>query len=177
MTDLKFYTLFSFHKREEYHFSVVDRDGNIFDKFNIIECRNNEIRNNVIPLKEDFIEEYKLNLDDFLNQYDLFTCYSGTGDLFSERAVNLIQNELKDEIEFIPCSLKGEKVKLYAALFLKSATIISDQKGMDFEFYPNANLDAQYAIQDENNAVKFVTQKFVDLIKKHKLKIEFKARN
>lgn len=176
MTNRKLYTLFSFHKREAYHFSVVDRNGNIFDKFNIPEYRNNEIRNNIIPLKEEFIEEYKLNLDDFLNQYDLYTCYSGTGDLFSEKAVNLLQNELKDEIKFIPCSLNGEKVKLYAALLLKSAAIISEQKGKNFEFYPTTDLNAEYAMQDENSAVKFVTQKFVDLVEKHRLKIEFKAR-
>mgnify|MGYP003482914303 CR=1 FL=1 len=62
------YTLFSFHEKEDYHFSVIDRDEVIFDKFNIPACKNNPIRNNIIPLKEDFTSEYNINLDKFLKQ-------------------------------------------------------------------------------------------------------------
>lgn len=176
MKNPKLYTLFTFHKREEYFFSVIDRDESIFDKFKIPECKNNPIKNNIISLKEQFIEHYNLNLDNFLNQYDLYTCYGATNDLFSERAVNLLRDELKNEVEFIPCSIKGEKVKIYAALFLKSARMISSFAGMGFEFYPLNNIDAEYAIQDEKGA-KFVTQKFVDLIEKHQLVMEFRAKN
>ena len=176
MKNPKLYTLFAFHKREEYFFSVIDRDESIFDKFKIPECKNNSIKNNIIPLKEQFIEHYNLNLDDFLSQYDLYTCYGGTSDLFSERAVNVLRDELKNEVEFIPCSIKGEKVKIYAALFLKTARMISSFAGMGFEFYPLNNINAKYAIQDEKG-VKFVTQKFVDLIEEHQLVMEFRAKN
>ena len=175
------YTLFSFHEKEDYHFSVIDKNAVLFDKFNIPECKNNPIKNNpiknnIIPLNEQFIEHHNLNLEEFLNQCDLYTCYSGTSDLFSERAVNLLRDELKNEVEFIPCSIKGEKVKIYAALFLKSARMISSFVGMGFEFYPLNNVNAEYAIQDEKG-VKFVTQKFVDLIEKHQLVMEFRAKN
>lgn len=177
VTTTKLYSLFSLHKREEYHFLVIDRDELIFAKFKIHECKNYLIRNNIIPLKEDFTSEYNINLDKFLKQYDLYTCYGATGDLFSERAVELLQEELKDEVEFIPCAIKGEKVKIYAALFLKSAPIIQDFKGMGYDFYPFQTIDAEYAIMDQEMGIKFVTQKFVDLVQKHQLKMEFELKN
>lgn len=155
---------------------MIDKNGVLFDKFKIPECKNNPIKNNIIPLKEQFIEDYNLNLDDFLSQYDLYTCYGATSDLFSERAVNVLRDELKNEVEFFPCSIKGEKVKIYAALFLKTARMISSFAGMGFEFYPLNNINAEYAIQDEKG-VKFVSQKFVDLIEKHQLVMEFRAKN
>lgn len=177
MPNLKLYTLFSFHKREDYHFLVIDKDESIFDKFKIPECKNNSIRNNTIPLKENFTSEYNINLDKFLKQYDLYTCYGATSDLFSERAVELLQEELKDEVEFIPCTLKGEKVKIYAALFLKSASIVKDFKGIGYDFYPFETIDTEYAIMDREMGIKFVTQKFVDLVQKHQLKMDFTLKN
>lgn len=177
MTTTKLYSLFSFHKREEYYFSVSDTKKLIHQKFKIPECKNNPIRNNIIPLKEDFTSEYNINLDKFLKQYDLYTCYGATSDLFSERAVELLQEELKEEVEFIPCAIKGEKVKIYAALFLKSASIVKDFKGMGYDFYPFETIDAKYAIMDQEMGIKFVTQKFVDLVQKHQLKMEFTLKN
>lgn len=174
---MNLYTLFSFHPKEEYYFSVIDKQGTIFDKFKLPECREIPIRNNIIPIKEDFISRYSLNLDDFLKEYDLYTCYTGgVGDLFSEKAVVALKTELHDEVEFIPCMLKGQPVPVYAALFLKSTPIVKDFEGMGFTFEDTHLSDVKYAVQDENKGVKFVTQAFVELVKKYDLKIECKLQ-
>lgn len=170
---MNLYTLFSFHPKEDYYFSVIDKQGHIFDKFQLPECRENLIRNNIIPIKEEFTKEYGLNLDDFLKDYDLYTCYTGgVGDLFSEKAIIALKTEVQDEIEFIPCMLKGQPIPVYAALFLKTAPIVKDFEGMGFTFEDITLPDVKYAVQDENKGVKFVTQAFVELVKKHDLKIE-----
>lgn len=170
---MNLYTFFSFHPKEEYYFSVIDKQGSIFDKFKLPECRNIPIRNNTIPIKEEFIQEYSLNLDDFLKDYDLYTCYTGgVGELFSEKAVIALKAELQNEVEFIPCILKGQPIPMYAALFLKAAPIVKDFKGMDFIFEEISIPD--YAVQDENKGIKFVTQAFVELVKKYDLNIECK---
>ncbi|BAP31112.1 uncharacterized protein CHSO_2075 [Chryseobacterium sp. StRB126] len=174
---MNLYTLFSFHPKEEYYFSVIDKQGSIFDKFQLPECREIPIRNNTIPIKEEFTDQYSLNLNDFLEEYDIYTCYTGgVGDLFSEKAVSALRKELWDEVEFIPCMLKGQPVPMYAALFLKTASIVKDFEGMGFIFEDQPFPDAKYAVQDENKGIKFVTQAFVDLIEKHHLKIECKLR-
>lgn len=174
---MNLYTLFSFHPKEDYYFSVIDKQGRIFDKFQISECRNIPIRNNIIPIKEDFVKEYSLDLDDFLKTYDLYTCYTGgVGDLFSEKAVIALKTELQGEVEFIPCMLKGQPVPVYAALFLKTIPIVKDFEGMDFIFEDTSIPDVTYAVQDEDKGVKFVTQAFVELVKKHHLNIECKLR-
>ncbi|MBP2616310.1 hypothetical protein [Chryseobacterium jejuense] len=174
---MNLYTLFSFHPKEEYYFSVIDKQGSIFDKFQLPECREIPIRNNIIPIKEEFSKEYSLNLDDFLKDYDLYTCYTGgIGDLFSEKAVSALRKELQDEVEFIPCTLKGQPVPVYAALFLKTALIVKDFEGMGFTFEGTSLPDVKYAVQDENKGIKFVTQAFVELVKKYNLKIECKQQ-
>lgn len=170
---MNLYTLLSFHPQEDYYFSVIDKQGSIFDQFQIPECREIPIRNNRIPIKEEFTEQYNLNLDDFLKEYDIYTCYTGgVGDLFSEKAVSALRKDLQDEIEFIPCMLKGLQVPVYAALFLKTVLIIKDFEGMGFTFEDIPLLDVKYAVQDENKGVKFFTQAFVELVKQHNLKIE-----
>ncbi|MGE8553201.1 MAG: hypothetical protein ACN6OB_04585 [Chryseobacterium jejuense] len=174
---MNLYTLFSFHPKEEYYFSVIDKQGSIFDKFQLPECREIPIRNNIIPIKEEFSKEYSLNLDDFFKEYDLYTCYTGgVGDLFSEKAVIALKAELQDEVEFIPCMLKGKPIPVYAALFLKTASIVKDFEGMGFSFENTLLPDVKYAVQDENKGIKFVTQTFVELVKKHDLKIECKQQ-
>ncbi|WP_160138693.1 hypothetical protein [Chryseobacterium sp. c4a] len=174
---MKLYTLFSFHPKEDYYFSVIDKKGNIFDKFKLPECRDIPIANNCIPIKEEFTDQYQLNLDDFLKEYDIYTCYTGgVGDLFSEKAVAALKTELQDEVEFIPCLLKGQLIPVYAALFLKSAPIVKDFEGMGFTFEGPLLLDAKYAVQDENKGIKLVTQAFVDLVKSNHLNIEFKLQ-
>lgn len=174
---MNLYTLFSFHPKEDYYFSVIDKQGTIFDKFQLPECRGIPIRNNTIPIKEEFTKEYSQNLDDFLEDYDLYTCYTGgVGDLFSQKAVVALKAELQDEIEFIPCMLKGQEVPVYAALFLKTAPIVKDFEGMDFTFDDHLSLNMKYAVQDENKGIKFVTQAFVELVEKYDLKIECKLR-
>lgn len=174
---MNLYTLFSFHPNEDYYFSVIDKQGTIFDKFQLPECRETSIRNNIIPIKEEFSQEYSLDLDDFLKDYDLYTCYTGgVGDLFSEKAVVALQTELQNEIEFIPCMLKGQSIPVYAALFLKTASIVKDFEGMGFSFENTLLPDVRYAVQDENKGIKFVTQAFAELVKKYDLKIECKLR-
>ncbi|WP_347218049.1 hypothetical protein [Chryseobacterium sp.] len=174
---MNLYTLFSFHRKEDYYFSVIDQKGHIFDKFKLPECRETPIRNNIIPIKEEFSVQYNLNLDDFLKDYDLYTCYTGgVGDLFSEKAVIALKEELQDEVEFIPCMLKGQPIPVYAALFLKTGPVVKDFEGMGFIFEDLPLLDAQYVIQDENKGIKFVTHAFVELVKKHDLKIECKLQ-
>lgn len=174
---MKLYTLTSFHKREDYHFSLHDPKKELFNKFNFSDCKNLKIRNNTIPLKEEFISKYNLNLAGFLKQYDSYTSYSGLGDLFSERAVTVLQEELKTEIEFIPCSLKGELVPIYAPLFLKSTPLKADYEGMKIVYDQSIEILSEYAIQDDISGMRFVTQKFVDLVQKHHLKMNFKAIN
>lgn len=174
---MNLYTLFSFHPKEDYYFSVVDHKGNIFDKFQLPEYRETPIRNNIIPIKENFIEEYSLHLEDFLKKYDLYTCYTGgVGDLFSEKAVIALRTELQEEVEFIPCMLKGQPIPVYTALFLKSVPIVKDFEGMTLTFEDIQLSDVKYAIQDENKGIKFVTQAFVELVKKYDLKIECKLQ-
>ncbi|WP_185245940.1 hypothetical protein [Chryseobacterium bernardetii] len=174
---MNLYTLLSFHPKEDYYFSVIDKQGSIFDKFQLPEYREIPIRNNIIPIKEDFTSEYSLNLDDFLKEHDLYTCYTGgVGDLFSERAVVALKTELQSEIEFIPCMLKGQPIPVYAALFLKSAPIVKDFEGMGFIFENTHLSGVKYAVQDENKGIKFVTQAFVELVKKYNLKIECKLQ-
>lgn len=171
------YTLFSFHPNEDYYFSVIDKKGDIFNKFQIPEYREFPVRNNMIPIKEEFTDQYNLDLNVFLNEYDLYTCYTGgVGDLFSEKAVDALKADLQDEIEFIPCMLKGQPVPVYAALFLKTAPMIKDFEGMGFTFEDSLSLNVKYAVQDENKGVKFVTQAFVELVKKHHLNIECTLR-
>ncbi|MFC3758038.1 hypothetical protein ACFONJ_18835 [Chryseobacterium tructae] len=171
---MNLYTLFSFHPKEDYYFSVIDKKGDIFDKFQLPECRKLSMRNNCIPIKEEFTDQYLLNLNDFLKQYDIYTCYTGgVGDLFSEKAVAILKTELQDEIEFIPCLLKGQLIPVYAALFLKSASMVKDFEGMGLAFEDPLFLNVKYAVQDENKGVKLVTQAFVDLVKKYHLNIEF----
>lgn len=174
---MNWYTLFSFHPKEDYYFSVIDKKGTIFDKFQLPECRQIPIRNNIIPIKEEFTKEYSLNLNDFLEDYDLYTCYTGgVGDLFSERAVIALKTEAQEEVEFIPCILKGQPIPVYAALFMKTASIVKDFEGMGFTFEDPSVLDVKYAVQDKNKGVKFVTPAFVDLVKKYDLKIECKPQ-
>lgn len=174
---MNLYTLFSFHPKEDYYFSVIDKQGTIFDKFKLPECREIPIRNNIIPIKEEFTEEYSLNIDEFLKDYDIYTCYTGgTGDLFSEKAVVALKTQLQDEVEFIPCMLKGQKVPVYAALFLKIAPIVKDFEGMGFTFEDIPLSEVKYSVQDENKGIKFVTQAFVELVKKYDLKIECKLQ-
>lgn len=172
-TMMNLYTLFSFHEREDYYFTVIDRKGEIFDKFKLPECRDFPLKNNSIPLKEEFIEKYQLNLDTFLKDYDLYTCYTGgVGELFSQKAVSVLKEELKNEIEFIPCMLKGKPIPVYAALFLKTASIVEDFDGMSFKFENKVSFSAKYAVQDENKGINFVTQAFVELVEKNNLTIE-----
>lgn len=174
---MNWYTLFSFHPKEEYYFSVIDKQGSIFDKFQLLECRKIPIGNNIIPIKEEFSKEYSLNLDDFFKDYDLYTCYTGgVGDLFSEKAVIALKAELQDEVEFIPCMLKGKPIPVYAALFLKTEFIVKDFEGMGFSFENTLLPNVKYAVQDENKGIKFVTQAFVELVEKYNLKIECKLR-
>jgi hypothetical protein len=174
---MNLYTLFSFHPKEDYYFSVIDKQGTIFDKFKLPECREIPIRNNIIPIKEGFTEEYGVKMEDFLNDYDLYTCYiGGVGDLFSEKAVRALKTELQNEIEFIPCMLKGQAIPVYAALFLKSAPIVKDFEGVGFTFEDTSLPDVKYAVQDENKGIKFVTQAFVELVAKYDLKIECKQQ-
>lgn len=174
---MNLYTLFSFHPKEDYYFSVIDKQGSIFDKFQIPECKGISIRNNGIPIKEDFTEPYDLHLPDFLKEYDLYTCYTGgVGDLFSEKAVLALKGELQGEIEFIQCLLRGKAIPVYAALFLKTTPIVKDFEGMGFTFENISLPDVIYAIQDENKGIKFVTDAFVELVKKYDLKIEYKLQ-
>ncbi|MEE6126794.1 hypothetical protein V2E39_05250 [Chryseobacterium arthrosphaerae] len=171
---MNWYTLFSFHPKEDYYFSVIDKKGVIFDKFQFQECRDIPLRNNCIPVKEEFTEKHHVDLEVFLDEYDLYTCYTGgVGDLFSEKAVVVLREELKDEIEFIPCVLKGKPVPVYAALFLKTAPIVKDFDGMGFTFEEKQLLPIKYAVQDESKGIKLCTQAFADLVEKHQLKIEF----
>lgn len=170
---MNLYTLFSFHEKEDYYFSVIDKQGIIFNKFQLPGYRDTPVRNNCIPIKEEFSEEHHLHLDDFLHQYDLYTCYTGgVGDLFSGKAVLALREELQGEVEFIPCMLKGRPVPVYAALFLKSAPLVKDFNGMGFTFEHWNTLDIKYAVQDENKGIKFVTRAFTELVKKHRLIIE-----
>lgn len=174
---MNLYTLFSFHAKEEYYFSVIDKQGTIFDKFKLPECREIPIRNNIIPIKEEFIEENSLKLDEFLKDFDIYTCYTGgVGDLFSEKAVIALKTELQNEIEFIPCMLKGHPIPVYAALFLKTAPIVKEFEGMGFSFENTLLPDIKYAVQDENKGIKFVTQAFVELVEKYDLNIECKQQ-
>ncbi|MEJ5106817.1 MULTISPECIES: hypothetical protein [Chryseobacterium] len=174
---MNLYTLFSFHPKEDFYFSVIDKQGNIFNKFQLPEYRETTIRNNCIPIKEEFTDQHCLDLNDFLKGYDIYTCYTGgVGDLFSEKAMVALKDELQGEIEFIPCMLKGEPIPVYAALFLKSAPIVKDFEGMGFSFEDIPLPDVKYAVQDENKGLKFVTQAFVKLVKKYDLKIECKLR-
>lgn len=170
---INLYTLFSFHKKEDYYFSVIDRQGLIFDLFQLPECRNIPLKNNIIPLREEFTDQHSLDLDGFLKEYDLYTCYTGgVGDLFSERAVLSLGAALKDEVRFIPCRLKGQPIPVYAALFLKTMPLVKEFEGMGFAFEEKLSLNAEFAVQDENKGIKFVTSAFVELVKKHDLKIE-----
>ena len=174
---MNLYTLLSFHPKEDYYFSVIDKQGSIFDKFQLPEYRQIPIKNNSIPLKEEFTGQYNLNIETFFKEYDIYTCHNGgVGDLFSERAVVALKTELQSEIEFIPCMLKGQPIPVYAALFLKTALIVKDFEGMGFTFEDKPLLDVQYAVQDENKGIKFVTQAFVELVKKYNLKIECKLQ-
>jgi hypothetical protein len=91
--------------------------------------------------------------------------------LFSERAVIALKTEIQEEVEFIPCMLKGQPLPVYAALFMKTASIVKDFEGMGFTFEDPSVLDVKYAVQDKNKGVKFVTSAFVDLVKKYDLKI------
>lgn len=170
---MKLYKLTSFHQREDYHFSVHDPKNELFDKFNFPDCKDLQIRNNTIPLKEDFISNYGLNLATFLKQYDLYSSSSGLGDLFSERAVTALQEELKTEIEFIPCSLNNELVPMFAGLFLKTAPLNADYEGMKIVYDKTIEISAHYALQDDMSGMCFVTQNFVDFVENLKLKIEF----
>lgn len=174
---MNLYTLLAFHKGEDYYFSVIDRKGEIFDKFKLPECRNFPLRNNNIPLKEEFTEKYQLNLETFLKDYDLYTCYTGgVGELFSQQAVAALKEELRNEIEFIPCILKGQPIPVYAALFLKTTPIVKDFDGMNFTFENEVSINAKYAVQDENKGINFVTQAFVELVEKNNLTIECKLQ-
>lgn len=167
------YTLAPLHKREAFHFEVIDPKGVLFNKFNVPDCREILVRNNLIPLKEKFTDLYGVVLDDFLLEYDVFVCYGGVKDLFSERAVLALKDVLKGEIVFIPCSIRGQKVPLYAALFLNSAPLLLDSPGMGLDFVKGASFDVDFAIQDSNLCVRFFTEEFVNLTKQHRLRIPF----
>ena len=123
---------------------------------------------------------------------DFLDCITAPMPIFSVRFVNILNDYFVDEMKFIKCDIKCENkiFEYYIGKILKTKILIdrdnstyrqlSDgSKIIDKPCYNiNMNTDDFFIARDiDHYHPFFVTDKFIDLVKKNKLKMRFKEAN
>ncbi len=129
-------------------------------------------------LSDNFLKNPRINLDydnifsDQLNEIletDFY--YSSSGILlFSKRFFNEMKEILEDDCDFYKCYLRNEEVDIYA-MYIKRKNNLLDED--DF-IKKDLVIDDFFIARDTDKPyIYVVSQKFVDIINKFKLKMNF----
>lgn len=163
---MNFYTIYP----SEY----IDRD------FSFDLKRKQEIAINYFKfdLSNQFLKKPRINLDydnifsDQLNEiFETDFYYSSSGILlFSKRFFNKMKEILEDECDFYKCYVRNEEVDIYA-MYIKRKNNSLDED--DFIKKDLVTDDFFIARDTDKPYIYVVSQKFVDIINKFKLKMNF----
>lgn len=129
-------------------------------------------------LSNQFLKKPRINLDydnifsDQLNEiFETDFYYSSSGILlFSKRFFNKMKEILEDECDFYKCYVRNEEVDIYA-MYIKRKNNSLDED--DFIKKDLVTDDFFIARDTDKPYIYVVSQKFVDIINKFKLKMNF----
>lgn len=163
---MNFYSIYlSTHVDSDFSFDLKGKQEIIIDYFKF-DLSDNFLKNPRINLDYDNIFSDQLNE---ILETDYY--YSSSGILlFSKRFFNEMKEILEDDCDFYKCYVRNEEVDIYA-MYIKRKNNLLDED--DF-IKKDLVIDDFFIARDTDKPyIYVVSQKFVDIINKFKLKMNF----